>query len=296
MKTPESVDRSPLTVYLLSRYTPATAKSYEREIKIYLAAYPQANSALYKDIIQHIGTLRKRYTNPKTVNTILGAIKTYYDYLCYSGQRRDNPAKTVRLRDKINRDVQLQDLFTAQELETLLNRKERFNKLDYRNKVLTSLLIYQALHPTDMEAITLNDINLQQASIYIKATRKTNGRELTLKPFQIMLFHQYINEIRPKLLKGKTHEKLLIGQRGEPMAAEDITKHIMRSYKEYFEGRRVTAMTIRQSVITNLLKQGNDLRIVQTFAGHKYPDTTERYKQTNVEALKTAVNQYHPIR
>ncbi|WP_158857071.1 hypothetical protein [Lunatibacter salilacus] len=48
--------------------------------------------------------------------------------------------------------------------------------------------------------------------------------------------------------------------------------------------------------IANLLKRGNDLRIVQVFAGHKYPSATEKYKQANVEALQAAINQYHPIK
>ena len=55
-------------------------------------------------------------------------------------------------------------------------------------------------------------------------------------------------------------------------------------------------MTIRQSVITNLLKQNHDLRLVQVFAGHKNQSTTEKYKQANLEALKTAIKQYHPIK
>jgi len=46
-----------------------------------------------------------------------------------------------------------------------------------------------------------------------------------------MLFYQYIFEIRPKLLENKETENLIIGQRGEPMKAEDITKHIKRNYK-----------------------------------------------------------------
>ena len=79
------------------------------------------------------------------------------------------------------------------------------------------------------------------------------------------------------------------------MTAEDITKHIKRNYNIY-KPRKVNALTIRQSVITNLLKQNNDLRIVQSFAGHKYPSTTERYKQSNVEALQTALQIYHPIK
>lgn len=295
--------------YLKSLYTPETAKAYEREISIFLGNFPGANKAIYKDLVNYIGTLRNRYSNGRTVNRVLAGIKAYYEFLNYTEQRKDNPAKSIKLRDKQSRDIQLQDLFTTEELESLITaKKERYTKLEYRNKVIMSLLIYQALHPKELEAITLNDINLQQGTIYIKSTPKSNSRELALKSTQIMLFYQYIFDIRPKLseaksrtgmsglLENKGTEQLIIGQRGEPMKAEDITKHIKRNYGNRFKGRKVNARTIRQSVITNLLKAGNDLRIVQTFAGHKYPGTTERYKQTNVELLKTAVNRYHPIK
>ena len=49
------------------------------------------------------------------------------------------------------------------------------------------------------------------------------------------------------------------------------------------------------SVITNLLKQGKDLRKVQTFAGHKYPSATERYKQSGIEELKQVIQKLHPL-
>jgi integrase/recombinase XerD len=285
-----------LLEYLQTRYTIKTAKAYEREIEIFLSNYQQADKALYKDLIHYIGTLRNRYSNSKTLNRILSSIKAYYDFLNYTGKRKDNPSKAIRLRDKQNRDIQLQDLFTTEELEQLLNRKERYNALEYRNKVLMSLLIYQALKPTEIASITLNEINLNEATIYIKGSGKNNSRELSLKPNQILLFHQYQTEIRPKLLKGGENDFFIIGHRCNPMTGEDITKHVKRSFKELYTPRKVNCQTIRQSVITNLLKAGNDLRIVQVFAGHKYPSTTEKYKQTNVEALKTAIAQYHPIR
>lgn len=285
-----------LSAYLQNRYTIKTAKSYEREIEIFISNYPEADKALYKDLIHYIGTLRNRYSNAKTLNRIVSSIKVYYDFLNYTGKRKDNPSKSIRLRDKQSRDVQLQDLFTSEELENLLNRKERYNALEYRNKVLMSLLIYQALKPTEIAHITLDEINLSEATIYIKASGKTNGRELSLKPNQILLFHQYQTEIRPKLLKGVESEIFIIGHRGSPMPSEDITKHVKRGFKGLYTPRKVNCQTIRQSVITNLLKAGNNLRVVQVFAGHKYPGATERYKQTNVEALQTAVAQYHPMR
>ena len=284
-----------LEQYLKSHYSPDTAKAYKREIEIYLSNYPAAEKANYKDLTNYIGALRQRYNKPATISRILSSIKVYYDYLCSEGIRNDNPTKAIKLRDKQSRDIQLQDLFTTEELEILLNRKERYTNLDYRNKVLSSLLIYQALHPGEIENLLIENINLDSGSIYIKPTYKTNSRTLQLKPNQILLFHQYINEIRPKLLQQTQSNVLLIGIRSGIMTGEDITKHIKRSFKELYPNRKVNAQTIRQSVITNLLKQGHDLSLVQNFAGHKYPSTTEKYKQSEIETLKAAVNKYHPI-
>ena len=284
-----------LEAYLQQHYSPETAKAYGREITIYLDNNKVAERAVYKDITDYIGLLRQRYKKPATISRIVSSIKVYYDWLCSEGIRNDNPTKAIKLRDQRSRDIQLQDLFTSEELEQLLNRKERYLNLETRNKVLISLLIYQALYPQEMEAINVTDINLQEGTIYIKATPKTNSRTLSLKPNQILLFYQYLTEIRIKLLNSNASDCLLVGIRGGAMTAEDITKHVKRSFKNLYPGRKVNAQTIRQSVIMNLLKQGNDISVVQAFAGHKYPSATEKYRQNEVEALQAAVNKYHPF-
>jgi integrase/recombinase XerD len=282
--------------YLREQYTPDTAGVYGLEIGRYLASCPGARTAVCKDILFYVGALRSRYTNGSTLNRILCSIKAYYDYLCVSGQRPDNPAASILLKDQRSRDIQLQDLFTMEELEVLLNRPERYTALESRNKVLISLLIYQALYPAEIEALGIGDINLDVGTIYIKATAKTNRRELSLKPNQILLFYHYLQQIRGELLAAKKSDSLLIGQRGEPMTAEDITKHVKRSFAGLYPGRMVNAQTIRQSVIAHLLKQGHDLSVVQVFAGHKYPSSTERYRQSAIETLKAAVEAHHPMK
>jgi len=282
--------------YLAKYYSKATAKAYKREIVIYLENNPNAENALHGDIVNYIGRLRNRYDSSKTISRIVCSIKSYYNFLNESGKRKDNPGKSIRLRDKISKDIQLQDLFTTAELESLLHKKERYQALEYRNKVLISLLTSQGLKPSEISALTSSDINLESATIYIKGSPKTSARELTLKPNQVLLFYKYKTEIRPKLLKKKESDIFIIGHRGKPMKEEDITKHVKRIFKGLYGNRKVNCMTIRQSVITNLLKQGNDLRIVQVFAGHKNPCATEKYKQTDVEILQMEINKYHPMK
>lgn len=280
--------------YLEKHYTASTATSYGREIAGYLAGNPSAPSASYADIIGYLGLLRERYNNPNTLHRMLCSIKVYYDYLCATGQRQDHPAKIIQLKDRRHQDVQLQDLFTTKELDQLLARKERYGALYYRNKVLMGLLVYQGLRVIELAVMSVYDINLEAGTVYVGSTPGTNSRTLSLQPNQVLLLYSYLQGVRPKLLKHTESDALLIGQRGKPMQAADIVKHVMRSCKGVYPGRRVTALTIRQSVIANLLLAKHDIGLVQQFAGHKYPSSTERYRHGEIATLKAAVDQYHP--
>jgi integrase/recombinase XerD len=89
---------------------------------------------------------------------------------------------------------------------------------------------------------------------------------------------------------------LLIGMQGRPLAAWAISVHIKRCYRGMYADRMVCAHTIRQSVIANLLKAGNDISVVQLFAGHVCAGSTQRYEQTGVDSLQSAIGRYHPMR
>ena len=61
-------------------------------------------------------------------------------------------------------------------------------------------------------------------------------------------------------------------------------------------GHRVKIVVkTHQSVIAHLLKEKNDIRIVQEFAGHRRTASTEEYKQTGLEELKSAIGKLHPL-
>ena len=122
---------------------------------------------------------------------------------------------------------------------------------------------------------------------------KTLERTLKMKTKQVMLFYSYINEIRPAVITEDT-DRLLLNIQGKAMKADNIN-YLIETFKDRFEGRNLNASTIRQSVIANLFKQGRDLRVVQVFAGHKNPGSTEKYRQTGLEELKAAIQKYHPL-
>jgi len=285
-----------LKSYLESKYRPKTAIMYLYEIETYLSNHPGAVSYKQPEVLQYIGALREAGKSPRTINRILAAIKSFYKYLSISGKRKDNPVRFLLLKHKISRDIQLQDLLDEEELESLLERKERFGALKSRNQVLISLLVYQGLRISELDNLLLKDINLENGKIKIRKTGKNNKRDLYLKENQLPFFEKYITEDRIKLLKGGESPYLLIGQRANRMTGEDITKHVIRTYRDYVPEKKVNPKIIRQSVITNFLKKGKDIRLVQVFAGHRYPDSTERYKQNNVDELQREIEKYHPLK
>ena len=282
--------------YLQQQHPPSTIKSYTREINIYLQQHPQAARYGYKEVMQYIGELRSKYDNPKNIHRILQAVKKYYNYLHYTGQRKDNPAKAIRLRDNKTKDIQLQDLFTAAELQQLLQpSEERYPFLAIRNKVIMSLLVNQAVKIGEMAQLEINHVQLNEGTIFIPGTGHTNKRILQLKAEQVMLLHDYISEARPKLITARTNsDKLLLSKTGRALGVAEI-QYLVETFKHLFPQKHLTAQTIRMSVIMGLLNAGNDVRVVQVFAGHMHPDTTEKYKQTHIETLKTEIQKHHPL-
>jgi integrase/recombinase XerD len=283
--------------YLKQHTAPSTADRYIREINRFLSLNEtkqiDSKTANYSQLLTYIGERRKQFQKSSSIGCTLHAIKHYYCYLVQIGERKDNPAQSIRLRDKRNRDIQTQDLFTSQELELLLDRKERYKMLKNRNQLVLSLLIYQGLANREVRNLKLSDIDLKEAKINIEASGKNNGRILKLNAKQMYFLMSYLNEDRPNLLKIESNQ-LIISKSGKPETVEGVF-YITETSKYLFPTRNLNPVTIRQSVITNLLKSGNDLRIVQAFAGHKHPSTTEKYKQTHLEELKNQVLKFHPL-
>jgi len=284
--------------YLQERYTLKTVKIYQYNIENYLkeTGETQATKASYKDIANYIGNLRKRYSNPLTIDQKLYALKAYYSWQCRTRKREDHPCKHLKLRDAKPRPIQLQDLFTRKELEALLEREERYSLLKLRNQTIISLLIYQGLTSGEITKLRIQDINLENGSIQINASANQNERILKLETKQIMLFHKYQKSVRPKLLRStcSASKAFILNQRGTNLSVDDIG-YLMETYRDQYPHKRITTKSIRMSVITNLLKEGKSLRETQYFAGHKKISSTEVYRQTAVEELKKEIEKYHPL-
>jgi len=287
-----------LEEYLNEKYSPTSVKGYANMIKRFkLMLGERADQAGYTDVLDYIGILREQQLHPKSLRNNLFAVKIYFNYLLEEGKRSDHPCKYLYLKDQINRQIQVESLYPKELLEALYeNYRAKKAENQSRDKIIISLLIYQALTVLEISQIKKEDVNVEEGTVKIKGNSKNKGRTLSLKPKQILLFHNYLKNdwkrYHRKQKPKKRNDYFLMNEQGLQLWQGGINRLINRGKAKH---ERLIPLKIRQSVIAHLLKENNDIRIVQEFAGHRRTASTEAYKQTGLEELKSAIEKLHPL-
>lgn len=287
-----------LKQYLQNEYSKTSISGYENMINRFLLALGEkAEKASYTDVLDYIGLLREQNLHPKSLRNNLFAIKIYYRFLVATGKRNDHPCQYLNLKDQINRAIQVESLYPKETLENLYETWESKNKINQtRDKIIISLLVYQALTVLEISQIKTSDINLENGTVYIKANVKNKQRTLSLKPKQILLFHNYLKneykQYRNRQKPSKRVDYFVMSEEGSQLWSGGINRMINQDKDPQ---NKLIPLKIRQSVIAHLVKENNDIRIVQEFAGHRRTSATEAYKQTGLEELKSAIEKLHPL-
>lgn len=281
-------------------YSEMTITGNEKQVELFKKwckrNHTTPNEIDYKICLKFIKYLTRKGNSKKTVNHRIRSIKIYFNYLIDEAYRSDNPIENTIVKGAkrtINYDLleadELEDLYYSFETE---NIKDKYHSLTAkRSKLITGLIVYQGLNTTSLSKLKTEHLQLSKGKIYVPSTRRSNARELELKPWQIMEFIEYLNEVLPllqKRIKNDTEQLFPINTRFNV-----LTSQIMKKLKKYNQ-KAENIKQVRASVITNWLGQYN-LRKVQYLAGHRYISSTERYLQDDLENLHEIVNNFHPI-
>jgi integrase/recombinase XerD len=280
--------------YLGGLYPGKTVQTYLYSVTKFKAEHPHADNYGYQQIVDYFFKLKLKRLSGAYRQKILAAVKIYYEFLKWSGYRDDHPCRRFKINNDRLSGMYFEGLFTPDELQLLMQREERYPILEIKNKVVISLLIYQALTGEEITRIALNDIDLDSGTINVRASHKLGSRKLELHRTQIMLFARYINEVRPQLLKKNTGS-LIINKVGNSDKVENFHA-LLQSMALLFPGKNLNPRQVRNSVIANWLNiQKIPLSDVQQMAGHKWPSTTEKYLRTDPGEKRDQVNRYHPL-
>lgn len=287
------------------KYNVHTIRQYKNCTGIYLSWLAennyQASETTYKIVIEFIQASQQTCSDNQ-VKRIIIAIKHYHDSI----KTPTNPVSGIYIKG--HRKSIINDIIDYNQILDSYYKFEALSERGKRNKVILSLMIYQALTTEDLSILEPGHIRLKEGRIYVPKHNKINGRILDLDASQMLLLQEYLLVTRPSMLANvKSYrsgrkpdeinsiiqDKLFFGENGATSIKSSL-HHLFRSIKKQYP-RIESGKIIRATVIAEWLKT-LDIRKVQYMAGHRYVSSTERYNAMNLEELKDSLNRYHPLK
>jgi len=141
--------------------SPYTVKNYQKHLEKFLdwvsengIDFTKANGSQTKAFRNY---LQGKNLSPKTINTIIGALKSFYDYLIEEEVIQGHSWITKRLRVKEGRKKP--DFLTDEKLKIILEEIERlpYNpKWIFKTMLATGLRISEAVNLTSLDVIIQN--------------------------------------------------------------------------------------------------------------------------------------------
>jgi integrase/recombinase XerD len=278
-------------------YSDSTIQNYGKAVDIYIQWTKENNinrhKATYNDVMAYTEHLNGGKLKKITVNRVMQLIKKYYDYLISQNKRTDNPAAEIRIKN-IMRTIP-QNLLDKEQLEKMYHEYNARGVTGKRNKCILGLMIWQGITSGESMRMMVMDIDLEKANVYIPSVKRSASRKLKLQPEQIFLLQEYIQYIRPIMLK--THKRktdYLFIPNGTGLNLHNSLFALYTELREQFDFFK-DADQIHASVLV-LWNKSYNVRQVQYMAGHKYLSSTDRYRTIKLESLQEQLEKIHPVR
>jgi integrase/recombinase XerD len=248
----------------------------------------------YTDILSFLKNLRALQLSVANQNTHIVAIRQLYESEIAKGRANHNPLMNLHVKGRIQRIPH--NLLSPEQLEKIYHSYKVATEYQQRNKIILGLYINQALTRMEVNRLEVDDIDLIKGTIRIQNNVKLNERILPLAAYQVLHLNEYINKIRPLLLKQTNYAKgnrLFFTYSNGHTVNETIKKllnELRRNNPELASFHQV-----RSSVIYNWMKE-KQIREVQYMAGHNNLNSTQRYRDVNMQDLQASLNEYHPLK
>jgi integrase/recombinase XerD len=241
----------------------------------------------YNDVLAFIQAMRDRGNTVKAVHAVLNVLRHYGRFLVSEGKRTDNPAEGIFMQG-VARKLPA-NLLDCEAMEALYKNYALQLYVDAGKKMMLGLLVFQGLRTEEIKRIQRKDLQLSEGKIFIRGTKRTNERWLSLQAVQIPAIQSHLQGLKTK--DGAILQQENNGQQSPQNVVNQIA-WIFKQLKQ-LNPSVTNAKQIRGSVITEWLRK-YPLREVQYMAGHKYVSSTERYQVSGLEDLQNELKQHHP--
>ena len=242
------------------------------------------------EIISYLEHVKKDGLNARSVNRGLAAVRGFFKFLLREKKIDANPVMNIGLARVWAR---LPDTLSKEEMNLLLAQPGTKNPAAMRDTAMLELMYATGIRVSEIITLTMNSINWQVGYLVVMG----KGGKERIVPIGRSAYNclsEYINQGRPKFMKGQMTNILFLNRSGDGLTRQGFWKIVRRYAVRAGLNKKVHPHTFRHSFASHLLEGGADLRSVQIMLGHADIATTQIYTHITRERLKSIHKRYHP--
>lgn len=270
--------------YLESRQVSKnTLLSYKRDIN-QLSSYLEKMGkkmfeATEEDLVSYIAYMQTLEKSNATISRSIASMKAFYRYLLKLKLVESNIAEKLSSPKVEKKEL---SILSITEVEKLLDQPNVTDLKGQRDKAMLEVLYATGIRVTELISLTMSELNLNAG--HIKVKKKNKERIIPLGNTTLRYLREYVENVRPLLIKTEDEPSLFINANGQKMTRQGFWK-ILKQYKEQAKiDKELTPHTIRHSFAVHMLQNGAEVKTVQELLGHTDVASTLMY--THVADMK----------
>lgn len=233
-----------------------------------------------------LAELSKNKMDKKSINRILAGIKGFVRYKIRYGYK--DKANILEVESQKTSKYLPKFLF-EEEFDELIN----FNcskKEDFRDRAIFELIFATGLRVSELTLLNVSDIS--SFNNQIKIIGKGNKERIVLYGEKCKnIIKDYLKVRKDFSPKDNT---LFLNQKGAPLSQRGIRHILDKRIKEVSLKKKISPHSLRHSFATAMIRNGADIRTVQTLLGHSSLATTQVYTHLGLDELKDIHYKFHP--
>lgn len=238
----------------------------------------------------HMAALSRSGKAESSVKRALAAIRMFLRYCRLVGLIEEDFATILEAPKLWQR---LPNICSKEKIIDLLDAPDPKEPFYFRDKMILELLYATGMRASELAGLKVSDLNLDIG--YLRCIGKgKKERIIPVGKVAINAVTEYLSNLRPKLVKDFSDQRLLLSRTGRAMSRIEIWRVVKKYSIRAGMGSNLTVHTLRHCFATHLLAGGADLRSIQEMLGHADIGTTQIYTQVDQERLRSIHKKFHP--
>ena len=272
-----------------------TLEAYGRDLRVFSEfskkrkwsdpAQIQENHLL--DFLIH---LHQKGLKGKSVSRMLTALRGWFRFLLEEKRLEKDPTAQIEFPKGLKK---LPHVLSLEAIDQMLAACERTKPMGLRDFCILQFLYATGLRVSELTGLKTNHL-MPDAGYLLAYGKGSKERVVPLGKEALQALKEYLAEVRPRLLGGKSSEAVFLSRKGAKLTRQRVWQILGGLARKAGIQKKVTPHMLRHSFATHLLERGADLRSVQTLLGHSDVSTTQIYTHVSSTHLKSLYEKFHP--